>query len=211
MNIAWQSLCSDLRHPSVSITLLTVESNPLLHFPKSENFDKNLTTSSNPCTTPVSTPLNSTFSPDQSGFVSTPGPPSAQVNAPTPTSSVTDHTVEAKLIDITDETWGVTVSRGLPGSNVTTEFCHALISGYLIKRAGARDEDGLIAFGVNIVHAEKPDKALLKDVFGMYRGLGTLARVRGVVDPVSSVLPWHVTAARKAHAIVSSTMRWAGE
>lgn len=73
------------------------------------------------------------------------------------------------------------------------------------------DEDGLMAFAVNIVHAQKPDKALLKDVLCMYRGLAMLARVRGAVDPVSNVLPWHIAATKKAHAIVNSTMRWAGE
>ncbi len=209
--IVWLSLCSDTRHPFVSITLITVDPDPPLRFPRSYTLDRNPTIANNPCPTPVSTPLTSTFSPDQTGFVSTPGGTTAQTSAPTPTTGVFDHNAEARLIDITDETWGATIARGLDDPNVPTDCCHASMSGYLIKRAGARDEDGLMAFAVNIIHAQKPDKALLKDVLGMYRGLTMLAKVRGVVDPESNVLPWHVAAAKKAHAVVNSTMRWAGE
>lgn len=83
-----------------------------------------------------------------------------------------------------------------------------MASGFLVKRAGPRDEDGLIPLGVNLVYGQQPHKALLKDVLGMYRNLGVLARVRGVVDPVKSVLPLHVAAARKAWKAVSETMRY---
>lgn len=209
--IVWLSLCSDTRHPSVSTTLITVDINPPLHFPRSYKLDRNPTITNNTCPTPVSTPLTSTFSPDQTGFVSTPGGTTAQASASTPTTGAFDHNAEARLIDITDETWGATIARGLDDPNVPTDFCHATMSGYLIKRAGARDEDGLMAFAVNIIHAPKPDKALLKDVLGMYRGLTLLAKIKGVVDQESIVLPWHVAAAKKAHAVVTSTMRWGGE
>ena len=84
-------------------------------------------------------------------------------------------------------------------------------SGFLVKRAGPRDENGLIPLGVNLVHGQKPYKAVLKEVLGMYRNLGTLARVRGVVDPVKSVLPLHVAAARKAWKALSETMRYKPE
>lgn len=84
----------------------------------------------------------------------------------------------------------------------------SVASGYLVKRAGPRDEDGLIPLGVNLVHGQKPYKAVLKEVLGMYRNLGTLARVRGVVDPVKSVLPLHVAAARKAWKMLVETMRY---
>lgn len=211
MIIAWLSLRSDKRHPSVSIALFTVDPDPPLHFPRPHILNKNLTDPNYPCTTPVSTPYTSILSPDQSGIVSTPGGGAAQANAPTPTSSTLDHNAEARLIDITDETWGVTMAGGLDDPNIPTEFCQALVSGHLIKRAGARDEDGLLVLGVSIIHAQKPDKVLLKEVLSMYRGLGMLARVRGIVDPVSNMLPWHVAAARKAHKAVSSTMRWTGE
>ncbi len=182
-----------------------------MHFPTSHVLDKNLTVSNYPCKTPVSTPLSCTFLPDQSGVVSTPGGTTALANASTPSSVAFDHNADVRLIDITDETWGVTVAQGFDDMNVSTEFCQASSSGYLIKRAGARDEDGLVAVGINIIHAQKPDKAVLRDLLGMYRGLAMLAKVKGVVDPVSTVLPWHVAAARKAHAVLSSTMLWADE
>ena len=84
----------------------------------------------------------------------------------------------------------------------------SVASGYLVKRAGPRDEDGLIPLGVHLVHGQKPYKAVLKEILGMYRNLGTLARARGVEDPVKSVLPLHVAAARKAWKALSETMRY---
>ena len=88
-----------------------------------------------------------------------------------------------------------------------SDSCASLASGYLVKRAGPRDENGLIPLGVNLLHGQKPYRGLLKEVLGMYRNLGTLARVRGVVDPMRSVLPLHVAAAKKAWKAVSETMR----
>ena len=211
MIIAWLSLRFDKRHPSVSIALFTVDPDPPLHFPKPQNLNKNFTEPNNLCTTPVSTPHTSILSPDQSGVVSTPSGGAAQANPLTPTSSTLDQNAEARLVDITDESWGVTMAGGLDDPNIPTEFCQALISGNLIKRAGSRDEDGLLVLLVNIIHAQKPDRVLLKEVLSMYRGLGLLARVRGIVDPVSNMLPWHVAATRKAHKVVSSTMRWTEE
>ena len=83
-----------------------------------------------------------------------------------------------------------------------------LSSGYLLKRLGTRDEDGLLTCGVNLIYAQRPYEALLKEVLMMYGHLATLARIRGIVDPVKSVLPWHVAAAVKAHAALEATMHW---
>jgi mediator of RNA polymerase II transcription subunit 13 len=45
----------------------------------------------------------------------------------------------------------------------------------------------------------KPYEPLLREVLASYRGLATLARVRGVVDPQGrDTRPWHVAAAEKA-------------
>ena len=211
MITVWLRLCSDTKAPSPSVSVIRVDTNPALRFPHSDVLNNIPLPSANPSTTPVVTPLASTFSPDQSGLVSTPGGSMAQASAPTPTSGPFDDNAEAMLIDITDETWGLTMARGLDDPNIPTAFCQALASGYLLKRAGPRDEDGLRSLEVNIVYAPKPDKALLKDLLSMYRGLALLARVRGIVDPISNVLPWHIAAAKKAHAVVSGTMQWAGE
>lgn len=49
---------------------------------------------------------------------------------------------------------------------------------------------------------------MLREVLSMYRGLAALARLRGIVDRVKGVLPWHVAAARKAGDGVNSLMSW---
>lgn len=97
----------------------------------------------------------------------------------------------------------------VPGSTPT--LCPALLSGYLIKRAGARDEDGLLSLAVDIVHASKPSPALMKDVLVIYRSLGTLARSRGVIHSVRGVLPWHLAIAKKSYASVEALMPWTGD
>ncbi len=80
----------------------------------------------------------------------------------------------------------------------------ALISGYLVKRGGSNSDDPPVVMEVNIVHSEvlgNPrtfHESLLREILGYYRGLGTLARVRGVVDVVRDVRPWHIAAAEKA-------------
>ena len=122
--------------------------------------------------------------------------------------ALNEHDSEARLIDVTDETWGVVMDGTLDDMGTRSDRSTAVISGYLVKRAGPRDEDGLIPLGVNLVHAQKPHKAVLKEVLGMYRNLGTLARVRGVVDPVKSVLPLHVAAAKRAWKVLSETMHY---
>lgn len=182
----------------------------MLRFPKLDTLSKNLNIALNSFNTPVSTPLASTFSPDQTGLVSTPGGVTTQTNAPTPTPTggAFDYDTEAKLVDVTDETWGVTMARSLDYLPIPVDYCCTLVGGYLVKRAGSRDEDSLVALGVNIIHSQKPDKALLVEILTMYRYLGTLARARGIVEPLHNVLPWHVAAARKAHLTISSTMSW---
>ena len=208
MIIVWLHLCSNTKPPTPSISLIIIDGNPTLRFPHLDVLYKSLSNASNHSVTPAATPLASTFSPDQSGFVSTPGGPVVPTSAPTPTSSAFEDNVEARLIDAIDETWGVTMARDFQHPDMSLASVHASASGYLIKRAGARDDDGFKALAVSIIHAAKPDKALLREVLGMYRGLALLARVRGVVDPVNNMLPWHVAATRKAQAIFSDTMRW---
>ncbi len=157
--------------------------------------------------TPGATPQTNAPSPDISGLGSTPAGNAAPVGTPPANAIFGDHDSEARLIDITDQTWGIVMDGTLDDLS-TPDKSASLASGYLVKRAGPRDEDGLIPLGVNLVHGQKPYRALLKEVLGMYRNLGTLARVRGVVDPVKSVLPLHIAATRKAWKALSGTMRY---
>lgn len=116
--------------------------------------------------------------------------------------------INARIIDSTDQTWGAILSHRLNNSNSLVEINLALISGYLIKRGGKNLEDSPSVLEVNIIYGEifgNPrtfHESLLKEILGYYRGLGTLARVRGIVDPIHDIRPWHIAAVEKAtHAL----------
>ncbi|KAI9770655.1 MAG: mediator of RNA polymerase II transcription subunit 13 [Geoglossum umbratile] len=167
-------------------------------------------------TTPVSTPQPSTQSPDQFGTTATPATPSG--SAPTPGAATTSSAAapeapleldtDATLVDLSDETWGVILSHRLQDSHSITRFHPALASGYLVKRTGStrEREDPPVVMSVNLLHAQRTLEPLLREILGMYRDLGTLARLKGVVDPVKSVVPWHVAAAVKAQEGLSFLM-----
>ena len=155
--------------------------------------------------TPALTPAANTVSPEHSGYPSTPGAGPVTANLPTPTATSFDHDHDARLVDVSEETWGVV----MPGAFAHTpwgphgdsaELSRAQLSGQLIKRAGVRDEDGFVNIRVDMLHAPNPSHALLKEVLEMYGSLGCLARIRGIVDPVKSVLPWHMVITEKAYA-----------
>jgi len=197
----WISLAkSEQPKASVSLLLMTVETNPSLQLipplPKVP-----LTAPAVFYTTPVSTPQPSMVSPDQNGNPPTPMA-GGSVNATTPGGNETmEVDADATLVDITDTTWGVVMSHRLNNSTSLTDLNPSLASGYLIKRSGAWAEDGPVAMEVNIVHSESDPRAydrLLREMLVYFRGLGTLARARGMVDKDGDVRPWHVAAAEKA-------------
>jgi mediator of RNA polymerase II transcription subunit 13 len=167
-------------------------------------------------TTPVSTPQPNTQSPDQFGATATPATPGGGGGAPTPGPATTaaaapdtplELDADATLVDLSDETWGVILSHRLQDSYSITRFQPALASGYLVKRTGTREhEDPPVAMSVNLLHAQRSYEPLLREILGMYRDLGTLARLKGVVDPAKSVTPWHVAAAIKAQEGLSFLM-----
>ena len=52
-----------------------------------------------------------------------------------------------------------------------------------------------------MVHTDASPRAyepLLREMLSHFRGLGTLARARGVVRREADVRPWHIAAAEKA-------------
>ncbi|MCJ1470627.1 mediator of RNA polymerase II transcription subunit 13 [Pseudocyphellaria aurata] len=205
----WLSLCAQHSQPRVTCTFLAIDSNPILRFPMSISSDKHTHHIYN---TPSSTPAAAaTYSPDPSALVSTPGGVN-QLNPATPTTAnpAVDPDPSAKLIDITDETWSLAFSKPLNNPLLPPHICRPVVSGYLLKRGGARDEDGLIPAQVDVVHAAEPKtgEALLEEVLAMYGALGTLARLRGIVHPVRCVLPWHVATARKANIGVNDMMEF---
>ncbi|KAL7787486.1 mediator complex subunit 13 C-terminal domain-containing protein [Trichoderma ceciliae] len=197
----WVDLARTEMNAKVTIALLTVDSSPSLQLlpPLIK-----LPPPTAALHTPVSTPQ---LSPEQ---IATPATPAreAAMTAATPSgdgaaagSGTTDTDSDAVLTDITDQTWGAIAGHRLSNSTSILEVHPALISGYLIKRTGIRVEDAPAVMEVNLVYTEATPRVhepLLREMLGYFRGLGTLARARGVVDREADVRPWHVAAAEKA-------------
>ncbi|KAK1782169.1 LOW QUALITY PROTEIN: mediator complex subunit 13 C-terminal-domain-containing protein [Copromyces sp. CBS 386.78] len=206
----WASLQQSETYANVSLTLLTVDTNPSLQLiPPAQRIQiPSAALSSN---SPASTPQASVLSPDQSGL----GPPTPIGTGPSSSTNAandnntnnnpTDADADSTLIDQLDMTWAVIAAHRLNNSTSLTELNQALASGYLVKRGGPKLED----VPVNVIHCEGTNipqphqyprvyEALLKEMLSHFRGLGTLARTRGVVDRETDVRPWHVAAAEKA-------------
>lgn len=162
-----------------------------------------------PSSTPVATPNlgAGVSSPDQFGTAPTPpGGWGASANASTPTDALPEVESESLLTDIYDETWGVVLSHRLNSSLHQTEYRPALASGYLLRRKGSTDGDGLYTMSVNILFARRSPSSydtLLREILGMYRDLATLARARGTRTVQQGTLPWHVATAIKAQTLLS--------
>lgn len=206
----WKDLASTESTARISLTLLTFNTKaslqllpPLPSIPIAA-FTNQAVILSSPVTTPQS---SSILSPDQfgSGSASAATPARDITTATTPSDTLLELEPDAVLVDVTDTTWGVVLSHRLNNSNSLLDFQPALISGYLVKRQGAREEDGLVVMEVNIVHADVVGTALdglFREVLGWYGELGTLARARGVVREKDDVRPWHVVAAERATEIL---------
>lgn len=155
-------------------------------------------------TTPVSTPQPNTQSSDP------PGNPGITANGAANAGTSIDLGAElegdATIVDVMDDVWAVVLNHRLRNSNSVIDFQPALASGLLVKRGGPHEEDSPVCLGVNILHAYQSYRPLLKEILSSYRGLYTLARTRGTVDSVKSVLPWHIASAIKAQEALSSVM-----
>jgi mediator of RNA polymerase II transcription subunit 13, fungi type len=165
-------------------------------------------------TTPISTPQPSAMSPEAFGNATTPG---GRGDAPTPggpgADAPPDLDMNDNLVDLTDETWGVILQHRLPNAESSTEWNPALASGYLLKRTGIQDSDPLHVMEISIVAWSVSNSnggtgsqstpfsraggadAVLRDVMTWWRGLGTLARAKGMKG---GVVPWHVLASERA-------------
>ncbi|KAK4128505.1 hypothetical protein N657DRAFT_686032 [Parathielavia appendiculata] len=209
----WTGLVQGETRATVSLVLLTVDTDPSLQLiPPPATIP-----SSAPSmfyTTPVSTPQPiSVVSPDQSGNnASTPlgtttttpaggGDSSAQQYLQQQQAPADADGDGATLVDVTETTWGVVVSHRLNNSLSLTDLSPALASGYLVKRTGPRQEDAPVAMEVNVVYSDNARAlydVLLREMLTYFRGLGTLARARGVVERDVDVRPWHVAVVEKA-------------
>lgn len=210
---SWTGMAQAETRATVSLVLLTVDTDPSLQLiPPTPTIP--LSAPSVFYTTPASTPQPlSVLSPDQSNNPSTPLglgattpsgdassqlPPNNTNNPANPADPDTDSTTT--LTDTTETTWGVVVSHRLNNSLSLTELNPALASGYLVKRAGPRPEDAPVAMEVNVVYSDNARAmydVLLREMLTYFRGLGTLARARGVTERESDVRPWHVAVVEK--------------
>ncbi|PVI02871.1 hypothetical protein DM02DRAFT_653184 [Periconia macrospinosa] len=267
---AWVFLVSCPTQINLFITLLTVDTEPHLKFtPTIPSSHPSATGGTN---TPGSTPQG-VVSPDH-GLT-----PAATPSAENNTDPTTDP--EARLVDATDETWGIILAHRLHNSNATNEFRPALISGLLVKRglspsytittttsgptnitststsiptaapnspdatvtpgpaiitvnilwmgavnptraatspfppSTAAGTEGISPGGAGITNIVPPSPSpqernyssltwtptaqtraaaenLLKEVLGQFRGLGLLARLKGIRGTRGGVVPWHV-------------------
>ncbi|KAH6629085.1 mediator complex subunit 13 C-terminal-domain-containing protein [Boeremia exigua] len=135
----WVYLISCPTSLNLFITLLTVDTQPpykLIPTPPAS-------AQANP-DTPTATPG---VSPDPSLGLT----PAATPSAEPPTDPTQDP--DARLVDITDETWGVILAHRLHNSHSTNHFSPALISGLLVKRGPAPHTraPGPRALAVNIL------------------------------------------------------------
>ncbi|KAM3509584.1 hypothetical protein MY11210_006274 [Beauveria gryllotalpidicola] len=195
----WVDLARTEMHASVTMIVMTVETNPSLQLVPAP-----IKMSLQPLsiyTTPVSTPQTNIVSPEASAAPATPARDTAGAVATPGGESNGDADVDSVLADVMDQTWGAIVNHRLNNTIGTTSIQPALISGYLIKRTGSKAEDVPSIMEVNLVYTEASARTyepLLREMLSYFRGLGTLARARGVVDRVTDVRPWHVAAAEKA-------------
>ncbi|KAI0010343.1 mediator complex subunit 13 C-terminal-domain-containing protein [Xylariaceae sp. FL0662B] len=196
----WSSLAQAESKASVSLTLVAVDTEPSMQLLPPEAKVPSSATSIF-YTTPGSTPQASIVSPEQSGNPPTPMRENAATSAATPGGdNATEPDGDATLTDLTDQTWGAVLSHRLNNSTSLSELSPALTSGYLVKRGGMRIEDTPVVMEVNLLHTGnlRAYELLLREILTYYRGLGTLARARGMVDKETDIRPWHVAAAEKA-------------
>ena len=96
-----------------------------------------------------------------------------------------------------------------------TELRPSQVTGFLMKRKGAKSEDGYSMIEISLIKStllisQKDSKTsadeLLEDVIAQYRGLVTLGATRGCVDPHRECLPWHIATAIKSARVLGEVM-----
>jgi mediator of RNA polymerase II transcription subunit 13 len=161
-----------------------------------------------PASTPVTTPYGGVSSPEQFGVGTPASGGQGPMNAVTPTdlSAPVEPDTDAVLIDAHDESWAVILSHRLNNSTYITEYRPALVSGYLLRRKGVNDSQGVAAMSVNLVHTSRPSGAyetVLREALNSYRDLATLARAKGTFAVQHNTLPWHIATVVKGQEFLS--------
>ncbi|KAF1981556.1 hypothetical protein K402DRAFT_467455 [Aulographum hederae CBS 113979] len=212
----WITVASSRSLLTVTTTLMSVDISPRLSLRYGQFISPTGQTTSSQ--TPVTTPQNQGVSPDAHGGLTPAATPSeiAQdlgVNDP-----------DAHLVDITDETCGVVLSHRRNVSKRLGVWETALASGLLVKRGregppklttSSADGDaiGPIAVGFDILWIGQSSRTaeagaaaplrstapenMLREYLSLYRGLGLLAKLRGMRGCRGGTIPWHVVAAMR--------------
>jgi mediator of RNA polymerase II transcription subunit 13, fungi type len=200
------------------LLLLSVQLSPALALFPLPNQGKPMPTSTqHHYGTPASTPQTSVTSPDQA-VPATPTPGgSSFANASTPPDPGFDPSAESDLsvFDPSEESWSVVLPYGTNQSRNMTELRPALVTGYLIKRRGPKNDDGYAMIEVSLVRSTasistKPSDSshieLIDDLIRQYRGLVTLGATRGCVDTSRECLPWHIVTSIRGARVLEQAM-----
>ncbi|KAL9087732.1 MAG: hypothetical protein Q9165_006499 [Trypethelium subeluteriae] len=230
---AWTKLFTTTAPIQITTTLISMEVRPYLtitpeRLPSAGGVDGvtkgHAHTNSNPANiaTPISTPTTSATPTDNASAAPSPSTGADSLLEPGP---------DSRLIDQTDETWGVVLGTRMHTSAIFGDWSPSLISGLIVKRGNSSQGGNpssskqmpCIAVHVSWIgnsvtsssatgisstssaplpSASRNYELLMREVLTMYRGLGTLARVRFMDDGMGGVLPLHVLAAmRGANAL----------
>ncbi|BDD62911.1 mediator of RNA polymerase II transcription subunit 13 [Monascus purpureus] len=209
---AWTSLVEQhnkIHTVPLELIILNVNATPDLYLePPPQPMPINMfnpQTSSPYASTP--NPSGSVSSPEQYGNAATPtSGVNIMVNPATPTEFPLEIDSESQLTDICDESWAVILSHRLNNSPHLTEYKPSLASGYLLRRKGPTESDGMLSMTVNLIYTRRVPSTyemLLKEALGMYRDLACLARVRGTCHVQRNTLPWHIATAVRGQEILS--------
>ena len=135
--------------------------------------------------------------------------PDAAAHASTPGGSfappILENDPEARLIDITDETWAVVTESPTQDIALGSPHPESLTTGYLVRRAGTHDEDGLCVVKLSIIRDTHSDRVLIKRLLHVYRNLALLAKARHA-DQNQATLPIHIATVKNTHAALSRTL-----
>lgn len=194
----WSGLAKTENKANVALSLMTVDTSPCMQLiPPAPQVPLNASM----YTTPVSTPQANVVSPDAGATPMTPHRDATQVAATPSAEGPSEPEGTSTLVDVTDQTWAAVLGFRLNNSPTLLDLQPALMSGYLIKKTGARLQDAPAVLEVNLIHIENSARSyepLFREVLYHFKGLGTLARARGMVDKETDLRPWHVAAAEKA-------------
>ncbi|KKF97462.1 Mediator of RNA polymerase II transcription subunit 13 [Ceratocystis platani] len=192
----WTQLAQNETRASFYLVLLAVDTAPALQLlPKAVQLSASVQSAT--YATPAGTPQASTPEVASTPRATADGP------STTPTPSTVDVTSDPDgdgvLIDVAEQTWGIVLSHRLNNSMMPARQNLAMASGYLVKRGGMRCEDPPAVLEVNLVWLDGVARGvdpMLREMLKQFRGLGTLARARGVTEQWD-VRPWHIAAAEK--------------